>query len=115
MENTMNTHNIKTSLKTIRQKLDYIEGEIKAVEDQPDEKEKQKLEFESALNFIKAKVLKFGRMKNDDVLFIKEIQNQFSGRWGKNVMASLFEGIGREDKRFHHEKHGDTHYLVLRK
>jgi hypothetical protein len=107
----MNRHNILTAINTIEQRLEYIKQELDD-ELKPSNKEKAKLEFEAAINFIKAKVLKYDKVENNDVFLIRELQTTFSGRWGKNVLASLFKGIAREDPRFRLDKHGESIYLV---
>jgi hypothetical protein len=109
----MNRHNIEASLKTIREKLDYIERELKENgTEKVDKREKTRLDFEAAVGYVKAKARKTGRISNDDVLLLSELKGQFKGLWGKNVLANMFKGIAREDKEFRAEPYGDNTYLV---
>lgn len=109
----MNKRNLLLALKTAKEKLEYIEAELNnGIDKTPTEREKTKMDAESAIEFVKAKTRKAGRLPNDDFMLLKDLKGQFKGLWGKNVVANMFQGIAREDPEFRVEKFGQNVYLV---
>jgi len=108
----MNIRNMGLAIKTAREKLDYLEGEIQKFKEASQMEKEGKEDCASAIKYLKARASKEKAIRNDDAMLIIEIQSQFKGRWGKNVLKDVFADIAKHDEKFFLDKRDKQVYLV---
>jgi len=111
----INIQNLELALKTAQDKLDYCLQELERAK--AERQETQKMGFEETVAYIKSLAAEAWKkdkrpLINDDVMLIKKLEANCSGRWGKNVLAKMFRSIAKDAPRyFKCEVSGKTVYL----